>query len=53
MYQAGAKKTVEKAHIDITHYDSLSEKELKQIEKSANDIINKKLTVYSSFLDRS
>ena len=53
VYQAGAKKTVEKAHIDITHYDSLSEKELKQIEKSANEIINKKLTVYSSFLDRT
>jgi alanyl-tRNA synthetase len=53
IYQAGAKKTIEKAHIDITHYDSLSEKELKQIEKSANNIINKKLTVYSSFLDRT
>ncbi|MBW2985458.1 alanine--tRNA ligase [Candidatus Woesearchaeota archaeon] len=53
IYQAGAKKTVEKAHIDITHYENLTESELKKIEDVANEIINKKLTVYSYFLDRT
>ena len=37
--QAGAKKTVEKAHIDLTHYSSLTEEELKKIEAESNRII--------------
>ena len=51
--QAGAKKTPEKAHIDITHYQSLSEKELEEIEKEANKIVQKKIPVHSSFMARN
>lgn len=51
--QAGAKKTPEKAHIDITHYQSLSEDQLEQIEKEANEIISSKIPVHSSFMSRT
>jgi len=36
IYQAGAKKTTEKAHLDVTHFEGISDKELKEIEKQAN-----------------
>ncbi len=50
--QAGAKKTLEKAHIDITHYQSLSEEELKKIEDEANKIIKQSIPVKKSFMAR-
>ncbi len=50
--QAGAKKTVEKAHIDITHYQSLREEELKKIECEANKIIKQNIPVKKSFIPR-
>ncbi|MEK6812549.1 MAG: alanine--tRNA ligase [Nanoarchaeota archaeon] len=51
--QAGAKKTEEKAHIDITHYQSISEEELLEIEKVANDIIRKQVPIEKTFMDRT
>lgn len=50
--QAGAKKTLEKAHIDITHYQSLSEEELKSIEKEANKVVSKKIETKLRFIER-
>ena len=50
--QASAKKTVEKAHIDITHYQSLTEHELKRIEDEANKIIKQGITIKKSFMSR-
>ena len=50
--QAGAKKTLEKAHIDITHYQSLSESELKKIEDESNKIIKQSIPIKKSFLSR-
>ncbi|MEK6937065.1 MAG: alanine--tRNA ligase-related protein, partial [Nanoarchaeota archaeon] len=40
--QAGAFKDVDKARIDITHYESLSQEEIKKIEEKANEIVNNK-----------
>lgn len=51
--QAGAKKTLEKAHLDITHYQSVSEEELKKIEKEANKIVNSKKEVKTYFMSRN
>ncbi|MBN2880537.1 alanine--tRNA ligase [Candidatus Woesearchaeota archaeon] len=51
--QAGAKKTVEKAHLDITHYQSITDDELKQIEDLCNDIIAKNLVVKKQFFSRN
>jgi len=50
--QAGAKKTVEKAHIDITHYQSLTEEELKNIEDEANKIVKQSVIIKKSFMPR-
>ncbi len=45
IWQAGAAKTVEKARLDITHYDALSDEELKAIEEEANRIVALNLPV--------
>jgi len=51
--QAGAKKTEEKASLDITHYENISEDELERIEKEANAIVKKKIPVRKFFLQRN
>ncbi|MEM0149907.1 MAG: alanine--tRNA ligase, partial [Candidatus Micrarchaeaceae archaeon] len=38
-WQEGAKKAADKAHIDIAHYDKLTEEQVKQIEAAANNYI--------------
>ncbi len=50
--QAGAKKTKEKAHLDITHYQSINDEELKQIEDEANKIVCQELPIKSCFMKR-
>lgn len=50
--QAGAKKSVEKGHLDITHYESLTDEEVIAIEDEANRIVAMKLPVISSFMGR-
>lgn len=39
VWQAGAKKTVDQAHLDITHFNSLTKIQEQQIENYANQII--------------
>tara|TARA_Y100000310_G_scaffold334233_1_gene413498 strand:- start:33270 stop:35780 length:2511 start_codon:yes stop_codon:yes gene_type:complete len=51
--QAGAFKDVDKSRLDITHYQGLTEEELKKIEKEANKIISDKIPIYKSFMNRS
>lgn len=51
--QAGAKKTIEKAHLDITHYQSITNQELEKIEKLANKIVKDKIPINSSFMPRN
>jgi len=51
--QAGAKKTKGKAHLDITHFRSLSDDELKQIEDESNGIINKNIKIKTRFMSRT
>jgi alanyl-tRNA synthetase len=50
--QAGAKKTTEKAHLDITHYSTLTEKELEEIETESNRIVQEDVPVHKMFLPR-
>ncbi len=50
--QASAFKDVNKARLDITHYQSLSEDEIKKIEDEANKIVAKKIKVEKSFMSR-
>ena len=50
--QAGAKKTMEKAHLDITHYQSVTPEELQKIEDEANRIVEEDLPIRKMFLPR-
>lgn len=50
--QAGAKKTVEKASIDITHYAALTDADLLRIEKEANSMVRDAIAVKKSFILR-
>lgn len=50
--QIGAKKTIEKASLDITHYDSLSDSQIKEIEDEANKLVESKIKIHKFFLTR-
>jgi len=52
-WQAGTAKLLDKARLDMTHYDNLSSKQLSLIEAEANKIIKKGLEVKSSFVPRT
>ncbi|MBR9675788.1 alanine--tRNA ligase [Candidatus Woesearchaeota archaeon] len=52
VYQAGARKTMEKSTLDITHYDSLKEKELKLIEAEANKLVREAHPIKKGFMPR-
>ena len=51
--QAGAKKTLKNSHLDITHYEQISDENLKKIEEIANDIVAKAINLKLSFMPRS
>lgn len=53
VWQAGAAKTLEKARLDITHYESLTKEEIKKIEEMANDFIKKDIPVNKFFMKRN
>ncbi|MFQ6009634.1 MAG: alanine--tRNA ligase [Candidatus Aenigmatarchaeota archaeon] len=52
LWQAGSKKDVDKAHIDMTHYESLSEEEVDKIERLANEMVKKGIKVEKRFMNR-
>jgi alanyl-tRNA synthetase len=52
IWQNGAKKTTEKAHIDITHYQSLTYKEEMEIENEANRIIMDSIGIDKYFMNK-
>jgi len=53
VWQAGAEKTMEKARLDITHYDSLTREQIAQIEKRANEIVYQNIPVSKEILSRN
>lgn len=53
IWQAGAKKTPEQAHLDITHYKSLTKDEESAIENTANRLINNCVDISKGFMDKS
>jgi len=53
IWQAGASKTLEKARLDITHYENLSAEQLTAIEETANKIIRENLPISKSFMKRN
>lgn len=53
VWQAGAAKFVDKARLDITHFDNLTQEQIKKIENEANEIIKKNVRVIKSFIPRA
>jgi alanyl-tRNA synthetase len=53
IWQNGAKKTEEVAHLDITHYKGLTYEEEVAIEREANRIIMSGLNISKYFMDKS
>lgn len=53
VYQNGAEKDVDKAHLDITYFDKLSEKQIKDIEVLANEIVAKDLEIGVKIMERT
>jgi len=53
IWQNGAKKTTEVAHLDITHYKSLTKEEELAIENFANRIINGCTHISKSLMDKA
>ena len=51
--QAGAKKTPEYASIDLTHFESLTEPQLKAIEEEANRIVVQQVPIETCFMPRN
>ena len=52
VWQAGAEKTLNKARLDITHYKALTTKELEEIERMANEVVQANIKVESMILRR-
>ncbi len=52
IWQAGAAKTVEKSRLDITHYEQLTEEQVKEIEALANKVIEENRVVDKRFMAR-
>jgi len=53
IWQAGSQLAVKNARFDYTHYKSISENELKEIEIQANKFINERIPVEKHVLDRN
>lgn len=45
VWQAGARKDVDKAHLDITHYERITPAQLEEIESLANEIVEKDIKI--------
>ncbi len=53
VWQNSAFKDIDKARIDVTHYNALSDDDIEKIEKIANKIIKENLRVLKDFVPRN
>ncbi len=51
--QAGAQKATDSARIDLKHFQSVTDKEVREIEHKANELVMKNATVTQEWLDRN
>ncbi len=52
IWQAGASKSVNKGRLDVTHFDPLSDTEIIEIERVANQIVNEKRDIRKYIIPR-
>jgi alanyl-tRNA synthetase len=53
IWQAGSEVNTDKARLDITHFESLTDEQTQKIEEKANEIIKKNLPIKIEVLPRS
>ncbi len=53
IWQAGAHKSVQGARLDITHYDNLTDEEIRKVEEEANKIIRENINIDIQNMERS
>ncbi len=53
IWQAGAHKSFEKAHIDVTHYQAVTDEEIDAIEDLANQIVKSKIKTKKMVISRT
>lgn len=53
VWQSGSAKSREKAHLDITHYESLGDEKTEEIERIANEIASERLRVNKKVMPRT
>ena len=53
IWQNGAKKTTQNAHLDITHFTSITKEEEREIENEANRIILSGVPINKYFMDKA
>lgn len=53
VWQAGSQLDVNEARFDFSHYKPLSERDIKEIERVANEIVKEGIDVVKEFLERS
>jgi len=53
IWQAGSQLSVENARFDFAHFKSLSENEIKEVEKQSNKFINEEIQVEKHVFDRN
>lgn len=52
IWQAGAAKGLNKARLDITHYEALTDEQVLKIERLANQIVEENRPVYSNIMPK-
>ena len=53
VWQEGSKKDTDKAHLDVDHFQAVSEQEVEKIEELANKIADKKLKIEKKIFERA
>ena len=53
VYQNGAEKDVDKAHLDITYFDKLTDEQVDKIESLANEVVSKNLPITVKNMNRT
>ena len=52
VYQNGAEKDVDQAHLDITYFDRLNEEQVNKIERLANEVVSENMKINASIMPR-
>ena len=52
VYQNGAEKDIDQAHLDITYFDKLTEEQVNQIERLANEVVSENMKITASIVPR-